>query len=143
MRTALTLVLLLALAPPAIAQKVYKCPATDGGYEYTNTPCDGEAEPLELRDSASFGGSSRSAEMRLEQTQCIVIVSHPKATGWVVNATNVAREASVRATFLARGAVRETITRRYTIPAFGRTPFEIIGPMRAGVDACDYYLTWE
>lgn len=142
MRTVLTLAAML-VALPAAAQKVYRCPLPTGGHEYTNAPCDADSEPLQLREAAHFGGSSRSAEMRLEQTRCIVIVSHPKATGWVVNATNVDREASVRATFLARGEVRETTTRQYTVPAFGRTPFEIIGPMNAGVDTCDYYVTWD
>lgn len=143
MRPALALILLTAVASPAAAQKVYKCPKPGGGHEFTNVPCDADSEPLKVRDTSSFGGNPRSAEMRMEQTRCLAISAHPKATGWVVNATNVAREASVRATFLARNEVRETTTRNYTVPAFGRTPFEIIGPMRAGVDACDYYLTWD
>lgn len=145
MRLALAIVLCSALvtSSPTAAQKVYKCPAAGGGHEYTNVPCGGDSAPLDVPDNASFGGNPRSAEMRLEQTNCIVIVAHPKATGWIANATNVARTATLQATFLARGDVRETATRRYIVPAFGRVPFDVIGPMRAGVDACDYSLTWD
>ena len=39
MRTALTLSLLLALAPAATAQKVYTCRTADGALSYQDTPC--------------------------------------------------------------------------------------------------------
>lgn len=126
---------------PAHAQKVYKCPLPGGGFEYTNIACTAEAEPIQVRDS-NFGESSRSAEMRLDSTSCFLRAGFTIATGWAVNATDTPREARVTATFTYRGNVVETSSRSYTVPAFGRSPFEIIGP-RTVTDQCRYGMTWD
>jgi len=135
------IVLISICSAPALAQKVYKCHRADGSVEYTNIACTAEAEPIQFRDS-NFGGSSRSAEMRLENTSCLLRAGYAVATGWAVNATDTPRQARVTATFTNRGSVVETTSRNYAIAAFDRSPFEIIGP-RTATDACQYDMTWE
>ena len=135
------LVVLAFAANDALAQKIYKCPDGKGGYEYTNIPCTGDAEPIKTRDM-SFGESSRSAEMRVEGTACTGEYGYAKASGWIVNATKEARRVQLTATFTRGSAVVDSVTLPYTVAAFGRTPFDIQGG-RYNADACRYAMTWE
>lgn len=132
----------LLCAQGAHAQ-IYKCPGADGQPEFTDKPCTADSVPLRTRD-VSFGGSGRSAEIALQGTSCRSTAPgrYTTAAGMVVNNTKEPRRVAVTATFSHLGQVVDTATQHVDLPAFGRTPFSIVGGPGA-INHCQYQWRWD
>lgn len=123
--------------------EVYKCIGTDGKASYSDKPCDGAAKPVHVRND-SFGGNGRNAEVSLQGTACVSSGSgrYAYANGMLVNNTKEAKTVIVRATFTRRGTVVDTASSTYSIRAFGRMAYSIIGGPGA-IDRCSVDLEWD
>lgn len=139
---AIMLAVLLLFPAAVLAGNVYKCPTPEGGTVYSDTPCHGQAKPLKVQKS-DFGEAKYGAEIRLSQTSCnISRTGYGEALGYIHNTTPDAKTVRVTATFIKGGTVADTVTLPFKVPAFGRTPFSIMGsPVFA--ERCEYQYAWD
>lgn len=127
----------------AVQAQVYKCPDGKGGHHYTDKACGPDSQSIKTRASG-FGGSKRSAEVSLQGQNCAISSSgrYTTATGYVVNGTGTPKGVRVTTTFTYQGTVIDTTSRDLAIPAWGRTPFQMIGgPGR--IDNCEWQYNWD